>query len=189
MVHIVPSSWNWKTGDPIRVLAWSNAPQVELFLNGQSLGIKEVPKASHAEWQVPFAAGELTAKAINNGKIVATDTLQTTSAPAHIKLTVDRTTLTANAEDAVVVAVSLLDDKGRVVPNDDRRIKFEVTGSGKILGVNNGNPADHDSDRADNRNTFHGHCIAIVEAGDPGELRVTASSPNVTSDSLKFKVR
>jgi beta-galactosidase len=192
MVHLVPSSWNWpgKEGQAIRVLAFSNAKQVELFLNGKSLGTKEMPKDSHAEWQVPYEPGTLMAKASTDGKLVASDELQTTDAPARIQLTTDRTTLRPNGQDAVVVAVSILDSKGRLVPNADKRVSFQLAGGGRILGVGNGNPADHDTDKADNRNTFHGHCIAVIQGGSqPAEIRLTASSPGLAADHITFKVQ
>jgi beta-galactosidase len=192
MVHILPSTWNWKgkEGQPIRVLTWSNAKQVELFLNGKSLGKKDIPRAAHAEWQVPYEPGELLAKASTDGKIIATDKQETTNAALKIELSPDRKTLHADNEDAIVVPVSLLDDKGRVVPDSSNRVSFEIKGDGKILGVSNGNPADHDSDKATQRNAFHGHCIAVIMAGTkPGKLTITATSPGLKPASATFVVR
>ncbi len=193
MVHILPSSWNWKgkEGQNIRVLTWSNAKQVELFLNGKSLGKKDVPRASHAEWQVAYEPGELVAKASNDGKIVATDKQETTNPAAKIELSPSRMDLSAGAGDAIVVPVSLLDNKGRVVPDSSNRVTFEITsGEGKILGVSNGNPADHDSDKATQRNAFHGDCIAVLMAGTkPGKLTITATSPGLKPASATFTVR
>ena len=110
--------------------------------------------------------------------------------PVRIEMKADRATFDASGEDAVVAAVSILDDQGRVVPNADHRITFKLSGGGKILGVGNGNPADHDTDKADNRNTFHGHCIAVIEAGtEPASLELTASSPGLTAGRVSFRVR
>lgn len=192
MVHVMPASWNWpgKEGQNIRVVTFSNAPKVELFLNGRSLGTHDVPRNGHAEWQVPYEPGRLTAKACADGKIVATDEVQTTTAPTRIQVTTDRTTLHADGQDAVVVAVSLLDDQGRVVPNADKRVTFRLAGGGRILGVGNGNPADHDPDKADNRNTFHGRCIVVIQAGaESAVLQLTATAPGVASDRVSFRVR
>lgn len=191
MVHIVPDSWNWpdRRGQKIRVLVFSNAKQVELFLNGRSLGIKEMPFDGHLEWEVPWRPGQLAARASTDGRTVATDEVVTTGNASSIELSASRTTLKANDEDAVVVAVSILDDKGNVVPDSDNRVSFHLSGSGSILGVGNGDPADHDSDKADNRKAFHGHCIAVVEAGSqPGSLDVTATSPGLSSGSISFTV-
>ena len=149
-----------------------------------------MPHDGHVEWQVCYEPGQLLAKAYMNGNTVATDLVQTTGAPARIELTTDRTTLNADDEDTVVAAVSILDEKGRLVPDADRRVTFQLTGGGRILGVGNGNPADHDPDRAEQRNSFHGHCIAVIQAGSqPASLHLVATSPGLASGSLSFDVR
>jgi beta-galactosidase len=192
MVHLLPGSWTWpgKEGQDIRVIAFSNAKQVELFLNDRSLGKQDMPHDGHVEWQVPYEPGRLNAKAYTDGKQIATVQIETAAAPARIDLQTDRTALRAGQEDAMVVAVSLLDDHGRLVPNADRRVTFHLTGGGRILGVGNGNPADHDPDRAEDRNTFHGHCIVLIQAGDqPSEINLTAAAPGVTAAEVRFTVR
>lgn len=202
MVHLMPGSWNWpgKEGQNIRVLAFSNAKQVELFLNGRSLGTKDVPHDDYAEWEVPYQPGQLMAKAYNNPessvpspesdpKTVAMDAVETTGAPARIKLSPDRNDLQAKAEDAVVVPVSILDAQGRVVPDAASRVTFSLSGNGQILGVSNGDPADHDTDKSKQRNAFHGHCMVLIEAGaQAGTIQLTASSPGLISDTVTFKV-
>jgi beta-galactosidase len=189
----VPASWNWpgKEGQPMRVLAFSNAARVELFLNGKSLGTQDVPHHGHAEWQVPYAPGVLSAKAYAADKsLVAEDKVETTGAPTHLKLSVDRTSLRADAEDAVVVKVALLDDQERVVPNADKRVTFHLKGDARLLGTGNGNPADQDPDRADNRMTFHGRGIAIIQAGAAtGDIEVSATADGVAQDRVELQVK
>jgi beta-galactosidase len=192
MVHILPSTWNWpgKEGKPIRVLTWSNAPKVELFLNDKSLGIKNIPPAGHAEWKVPFAPGHLVAKAMKGDEVVATDEQQTTNPAKRIEVTADRTTLNSTGEDAIVAKVALLDDQGRVVPDSANRVTFKLSEGGRMLGVGNGNPADHDTDKADNRKAFHGRCIVVIQANNkPGTLHLTASSPGLDDGSLKLEIK
>ncbi|HEX3717430.1 MAG TPA: glycoside hydrolase family 2 TIM barrel-domain containing protein [Verrucomicrobiae bacterium] len=192
MAHLLPDTWNWpgREGKLIRVIAFSNAKQVELFLNGKSLGAKDFPRDSHIEWKVPYQPGRLEAKAFVDGKTVATEVLDTTGPPARIELSPDRTDLHADGEDAVIVPVSILDADGHVVPDATNRVSFELSGGGRILGVGNGNPADHDSDRANERNAFHGHCIVILQAGHhPSTLRLTATSPGLPSTSTAFNVQ
>src|SRR5205814_144457 len=105
-------------------------------------------------------------------------------------LTTDRTSLQSGTQDAVVVAVSLLDDKDRVVPDADERITFHLSGGGRILGVGNGNPADHDTDKADNRMTFHGRCMAVVQAGaQAGDIEVSATSGSLTADRVVLSAK
>ncbi len=192
MVHVMPANWNWlgKEGKKIRVIAFSNARQVELLLNGRSLGTQTMPANGHLEWQVPYEPGTLLAKASTDGQLLATDQVETVGAPATIQLSPDRLTLKADGEDAVVVPVSLLDAQGRFVSFADNRVHFELTGGGKILGVGNGNPADHDPDRAQERKAFNGHCITILQTDShPETLTLTATSPGLATARVTFDVR
>jgi len=191
MVHLMPVCWNWpgKEGQNIRVIAFSNAKQVEVFLNGTSYGLQTMPQDGHLEWQIPFAPGKLEAKGFAGGKLVATDSVETVDAAAKIKLAPERTTLRVDDQDTIVVPVSILDDKGRFVANANNRITFELTG-GKLLGVGNGNPGDHDPDRASQRNAFNGHCIAVIQAGAKRQtMKLTATSPGLAPATVTFQVK
>jgi len=193
MVHLLPTSWNWagKEGQDIRVIAFSNAQRVELFLNGQSLGAAMMPDNGHMEWQVSYQPGQLTAKAYHEDVTVAEDTLETTGRPSRLQLSAERTQLGHDGEDAVVAQVAVLDSRGRVVPDADNRVEFHIGGPGRILGVGNGNPSDHDSDKANNRKAFHGRCMAVIEAGSHPDatIQLIVSSPGLTPASLTFHTR
>ncbi len=192
MVHLMPTCWNWpgKEGQTNRVIAFSNAREVELFLNGKSLGVQTMTHDGHVEWAVPYAPGQLLAKASTDGRVVATDQVETTGSPARIQLSTDRKILHADNQDTIVVPVAILDEQGRVVPDAANRVTFQLVGGGRILGVGNGNPADHDPDRANQRNAFNGHCITLIQADtNPGELHLTASSPGLTSATLTLRVQ
>jgi beta-galactosidase len=90
----------------------------------------------------------------------------------------------------VVVPVSILDAQGRLVPNTDNRVSFHLTGDGRILGVGNGNPSDHDPDKAEQRNAFHGRCMAVIQAGShPAVLQLTVTSPGLTPASIAFQTQ
>jgi len=191
MVHLLPVCWNWpgREGQNQRVIAFSNAQRVELFLNGKSLGSQNMPANGHLEWPVPYAPGQLQARAYADGRLVATDLVETVAAPARLLLDSDRRTLQADGEDSVVVPVSIVDAKGRLVANAGNRVTFEVKG-GRLLGVGNGNPGDHDPDRANQRDAFNGHCLALIQAGTNAEtIRLTATSPGLSPASLTFQVR
>jgi len=201
-VHLMPMTWNWphmvgttstsshEITKPIRVIAFSNARQVELLLNGKSLGTQTMPQDGFLEWKVPYQPGRLMAKGYTDGKLTATDQLETTDAPVKIQLSPDRTVLHADGQDALFVPVSILDSKGRVVPYANNRVTFQLSGGGRILGVGNGNPSDHDPDRATERNSFHGHCIVIIQAGNkPEKLQLTATSPDLKKASVTFRVK
>ena len=192
MVHLLPVCWNWpgKEGQPIRVIAFSNARQVELFLNGKSLGAKPMLPNGHLEWEVPYAPGRLLAKASTDGHVVAADHVETVGPPAGIQLAADRRELSANGEDTIVVPVSILDAKGRLVANASNRVLFQLEGNGRLLGVGNGNPGDHDPDRASQHNAFNGHCLAVIQASSqPGVLRLTAASPGLKPATLTLLAR
>jgi beta-galactosidase len=191
MVHLMPGNWNGseKEGQTIRVIAFSNVRQVELFLNGKSLGTQTMPRDGHLEWNVPYQPGRLLANALTDGRVVATNQLETTGAPAKLQLTTDRQTLYADDQDTVVIPVSILDAQGRAVPDAANRVSFDLTGNGRILGAANGNPSDHDPDRTSQRNAFNGHCMTVVQAGShPGILRLTATSPGLTPATIFLKV-
>ena len=178
VVHIMPH-WNWpgKEGQDIRVVVFSNCRQVELFHNGESLG-----KRGHAA-QRPLAmerelcARQPSAKGYNGSSVAASDTVETTGAPASLRLKTDRTTLVADGEDVTPVEVDVLDAQGRIVPTADNLVTFRVEGPGCVAGVGNGNPGDHDPDKAGFRHAFNGKCMVLVGATDKtGGIVLTATA-------------
>jgi beta-galactosidase len=148
VLHLLPH-WNWagKEGQEIRVDALSNCKQVELFLNGQSLGKQTMQPNSKLSWQVKYAPGTLSAKGFDDAGNVITETkVETTGEPAAVQLTPNRTTINADGEDVSVITVSVTDAQGRIVPTAGNKINFAIEGAGKILGVGNGDPSCHEPD-------------------------------------------
>ena len=148
VLHLLPH-WNWpgKEGQEIRVDALSNCKQVELFLNGQSLGKQAMKPNSKLSWQVKYAPGTLSAKGFDDaGNAIAEAKVETTGEAAAIRLTPDRATINANGEDVSVFTVSAVDAQGRAVPVAQNKIAFAVEGAGRILGVGNGDPSCHEPD-------------------------------------------
>ena len=145
VLHLLPH-WNWPGQSEIRVDALSNCDEVELFLNGQSLGKKPMKRNSKLSWTVPYAPGTLSAKGFNGGRLAAETQIETTGDPASVQLTPNRATLNADGEDVSVITVAVTDARGRIVPVAGNRIHFEVSGAGKILGVGNGDPSCHEPD-------------------------------------------
>jgi beta-galactosidase len=192
MVHLLPDSWNpaeWR-GKKVRVMAFSNGQRVELLLNGKTLGSQDMPRDGHVEWEVQYEPGKLEAKSYVDGKVSVTDHIETTGAASRIVISTDRTSLRADGEDAVVAPVAIVDAEGRVVGDADNRVTFHLEGEGKVVGVGNGNPADHDPDRADDRKAFHGLCAAIIQVGSrPAALHLTASSPGLEPASIDLQTK
>ena len=189
VLHLFPH-WNWagKDGQPIEVWCHSNLDSVELFLNGRSLGAQTVARYSHVAWNVPYAPGALEARGLRNGQLVLTATRETTGPAAAIRLRADRDSIAADGEDVSVIEVQVVDGRGRLVPTADQAITFHVAGSGRILGVGNGDPSSHESDKADSRRAFGGLCMAIVQSTfEAGEILVEASSPGLDGATMVIR--
>ncbi len=134
--------WKYTDGEPIVVQVYTNASEVELLLNGKSLGKKK--RADFAEdniilWQVPYAAGKLTAVGLEGGKEVSRYTLSTTGDVAEIFAKGDRCVIKSDGYDVTNIEVSLLDEKGRLVVDSDEEISIEIDENLQIIGVDNGN--------------------------------------------------
>src|SRR3954465_1281763 len=136
VLHLFPH-WNWeqREGEPIKVWVHSNLDEVELFLNGKSQGSKKVEALTHLEWSRPYEPGVLGARGTKDGKVVLTAKRETTGDPETIRLTPDRTEISADGEDVCVLRVEVLDKQGRPVPTADVPILFKVTGEGTLIGV------------------------------------------------------
>ncbi len=191
VAHILPH-WNWagREGQPIEVWVYSNGAEVELSLNGRSLGRKPMPPLGHLEWTVPYAPGVLAARAYGpDGRVVAETARETASEPAGLRLNAHRPDLPADGQAVAVVQVEALDAAGRLAPRADPEITFTVEG-GALAGVGNGDPASHESDLAGRRRAFNGLAMAIVRAPRaPGALIVRASAPGLRGAELVLPCR
>jgi beta-galactosidase len=148
VIHIA-THWNWKGKEKRNIDArvYSNCGEVELFLNGRSLGRQNMPSLSHLDWSVPFKPGTLLARGYNGKNEVISCTVETAGKPAAVRLVPDRTVIRADGRDVSVITVQVEDKKGRIVPYADDEIIFGVEGPAKIIGVGNGNPSSHEADR------------------------------------------
>lgn len=175
--------WNWKgkEGKPVRVMVITNAKQAELFLNGKSLGVKEVDPYAMANWEVPYEAGTLEAVARTDGKEIARTKVETTGEVVALRITPDRKSMAGDGRDAVPVTIAAVDDKGRVVPGAAPMVTFKVEGPGKLLGLGNGDPNCHEPETGPDHTLFHGLGQAIVRslAGGFGKLTLHASAPGL----------
>jgi beta-galactosidase len=148
VLHVLPH-WNWpdKLGQDIDVRVFSNCQEVELFLNGQSLGRQTMTNNSHLQWKVKYAPGTLMARGYNVDKEILTETVETTGPTAALKLMPFHTALRADAEDVAVIAIQGNDTQGRQVPDAGNEVTLGVSGPGKIIGVGNGDPSSHEPDQ------------------------------------------
>jgi len=191
VLHIFPH-WNWagKEGQDIEVWAYSNCDEVELFLNGTSLGRQKMEPRQHLSWTVKYAPGTLSAKGYRDGKEVAQDQVQTTGDPSSIALKADRTQIHADRQDVSVITVSALDAEGRAVPTAQNEITFTVSGPGKIIGVGNGDPSSHEPDKASKRRLFNGLAQVILQSNsEPGRIEVTATADGLQPATLTIQTQ
>lgn len=186
VLHVFPH-WNWTPGQAIDIWAYYNhADEVELFLNGESKGIKSKGEQDyHLMWRLTYEPGEIRVVSRKNGEEVATKTIQTAGEPAKIKLIADRQQIDADGKDLSFITVKVLDDQGVLVPNASSRVAFEVVGEGKLVGVDNGNPVSHESFTASKREAFHGLALAIIQSNQQsGKITIKASSDGLVGDEL-----
>jgi len=201
VLHLFPH-WNWRgrEGQVIPVTCYTNCDTVELFVNGKSFGIKgyEFPRQGmredygnypprarairttsdlHLSWDVPFEPGMLKAVGSRDGKVVAAEQIATTGEPAAIALSADNNAPLADGRDVVHLTVQIVDADGQTVPTAANPVAFELQGPGQIIGVDNGDPTDHDSFKSNQCKSFNGLCLAIIQTTrNAGAIRVTARS-------------
>jgi beta-galactosidase len=190
VLHLFPH-WNWPgmEGKEIAVWVYSNLDKVELFLNGQSLGTKEVKIDSHVAWIVKYAPGSIEACGFKNGQQVMTAKRETTGPAATLVMTADRKELSADGVDVAMFAVAVQDAQGRVLPITDSEVTFKVSGEGKLLGTGNGDPTDHAPDKGASRKAFSGYCMAIVQSTKTaGNITVEATSPGLAPATVTIAV-
>ena len=203
MVHVLPHwTWTGREGQPIPVMAYTNAEEVELFLNGASLGRKRVgaepvelpagKKVAPTEriqskyrllWQVPYVPGTLKAVAYAGGREVATDAVRTAGKAARVVVAPDRARIRADGDDLSFLTVRIEDANGTLVPDAENLVRFAVTGAGRLAAVDNGNAATVESFEAPQRKAFSGMALLVVrsKAGVKGPIRVRASSEGLAN--------
>lgn len=189
MVHLFPY-WDFNPGQLIDVRACTNAPFVELFVNGVSQGKRELDHVNGLElvptWQVPYEPGTITAVAYDaDGNELARDSHTSFGDSKKIVLTADKTTLQADCEDLSFITVTVLDEKGNPVENAADYVKAELTGPGRILGMDNGDSTDYDDYKTTVRKLFSGKLLIVVGSTDcAGEITLTVSGRGLESAFL-----
>ncbi len=186
VIHLLPH-WNWRgrEGRPIDVWVFANTAEVELLLNGRSLGRKAMPRDAHLQWSVPFEPGVIEARGFTDGRLVGSARYETTEAPARLALSADRSRIDADGRDISIISVAAVDDRGRIVPTAMNGVEFEITTGGRLLGTGNGNPASHEPEQELRRALFHGLAQVIVQSkGDPVPITLTARSPGLVPATI-----
>lgn len=191
VLHIVPSYWDFIPGQEIDVLIYSNARDVELFLNGKSIGSHvmelETSQDMRAHFKVPFEPGVLRVVGHFADGSECSEVLHTPSDPAAVVMTSDKETLLADGRDIAFVEISTVDVNGIPVGNARNLIRVEVSGAGRLVGLDNGDSTDYDSYKGDNRRLFSGKLLAMIESTlEPGEITVRAYSEGLENAGLRL---
>lgn len=183
MLHLFPH-WNWEEGQDIDMWAYyNNADEVELFVNGQSKGVKTKGKDEfHVWWRVKFEPGVVKAVSRKNGKVVMEKEIHTAGNPASIRLTADRNTIKADGTDLSFVTVEIVDKDGNLCPNADNLVQFELEGNAFIAGVDNGCQYSMERFKDNKRKAFYGKCLVVLQNnGKTGQAKLKAVSENLDS--------
>jgi beta-galactosidase len=189
VLHIFPH-WNWQPGEIVDLWAYyNNADEVELFLNDVSQGIKRKEgDQHHVYWRLPFEHGRVKVVSRKNGKEVLTKEMKTAGEPSQIRLTADRQAINADGQDVSFVTVEVLDENGNVCPNAENLIRFNVSGNGSVVGVDNGSPTSMERFKATERKAFYGKCLVVVKSEKKsGVIHLTAISNGLMNDAIEIK--
>ena len=187
--HDVVASWNFKGNEsrPIEVDVYSSCEEVELFLNGESLGKKPTDRSTAftASWAVPFKAGELKAIGYRAGKQVNSSALKTAGIVAAVKMTPDRTRINSDGQDLSYVTVELTDSRGVRNPTAENLVNFALTGPGVIVAVGNANPTSTESYQQPKRKAWQGRCLVIIKSTkQSGAITLTASAQGIPTTKV-----
>lgn len=197
VLHIFPH-WNLQghEGEEVDIWAYSNMDEVELFVNGKSLGRQSMPKNGHLSWKAEYQPGKVKAVGYKNGKKLMEKVIETAGAPAIIELTTDRSAIDADGRDVAVATVRILDKKGRFVPDANIELSLNVSGPVKILGVGNGDPTFKAKERPSDGvgkqfkvRTFNGLAQVLLQSdGESGKGTLTVVSEYIPARSISIEM-
>ena len=211
MVHILPH-WNWegREGETIPVMAYSNGEDVELFLNGKSLGrktmgedtvtlplrnrhskdITEFESPYRLRWDVKYAPGTLSAVSYKDGKVHARTEIETAGPAYSMSMEADRSVISADGQDLSYVTITIKDKDGNIVPYAENMIRFNIKGPGKIAGVGNGDPTSEEPFVTNYRRAFSGKAVAIIQGTNkPGKITLTAVSNRLQTNKITITTK
>lgn len=189
VLHLFPH-WNWTEGQEIDMWCYyNNADEVELFINGESQGIRSKDKDNlHVVWRVKFIPGTVKVIARKNGNIIAEKEIHTAGTPHKIRLTPDRNIITADGKDLSFVTVEVLDKDNNLCPLSENLINFEVKGNAFIAGVDNGCQTSMERFKDNKRKAFNGKCLVVLQNnGEKGTATLTAKSNGLESSTIEIK--
>jgi len=185
-LHLLPH-WNWKKDEIVKVMAYTNCDEVELYLNNRLISKKSCDLYTQVEWKVTFEEGCIEAIGYKNGIKIISDRRETAGKSYELKLETNKECIFRDNKDALILNVSVVDEKGIIVILEESMIKFNIEG-GTLLGVGNGNPNSHEKDKADYRLLFHGRCQGIIQGDGNDIIKITVESQTLGKVLLEVPV-
>ena len=176
-------------GKPVKIAVFSRAEEVEVLINGKSIGKKKVsfeaPMPNLVEFEATYQPGKIEAISYLGGKEVSRDLLCTAGQAAQIKLNCSKKALMSDGHDAAFVMIDVLDDKGQLVPDAEIKLSAKVEGAGSLAGFGSGNPIT-DEDYTDNQTvSYRGHACAVLRSGyDKGKTSLTISAQGLDEKTI-----
>jgi beta-galactosidase len=189
VLHIFPH-WNWQPGQVVDVWAYYNqADEVELFLNGRSLGKKHKEGDDlHVMWRIPFEAGTLKAVSRKNGHTVLEKEVRTAGKAYRLEMVPNRKIIHADGKDLCFVTLRVVDTKGSIVQDAAPLIRIKITGNAALAGMDNGYPASLEPFKANRHKAYKGLCLAIIQAGSKvGSITIEALADGLQPASLTIR--
>lgn len=190
ILHLMPH-WNFEglEGEPIRVVAYTNLSEVELFLNEKSLGRKTVEKFGHAEWTVPYDAGELRAVGYVGEDTVIEETKKTTGMPKELRLRAETKDIYSDRNDTALITCYCVDENGLEVPTASPEVTFFTNELGTIIGTGS-DDCDHNPVTNTNRRMYAGKISVAAHVGNQkGTLKIYAEASGLKSAVLSVDVK
>jgi hypothetical protein len=182
----VNEHWNYAPGDEVFVEVYTNCPEVELTLNGASLGIKRLADFDDhiVKWRFPYMEGRIEAVGYARGTTARCERI-TAQAPTRVSVNTDRQALKADNYDVLHVEAQLCDARGTPVRAEEREIVFDVAGPVRLLGVDNGSTQSVQDYQSNRCRTHCGRCLLVLQATDrAGEITVTARAEGLEKGSI-----
>jgi beta-galactosidase len=187
------ASWTWpgNEGRQMQINVYSQCDSVRLELNGKEIGVQQINGGRlTARFEAPYAAGELKAVGLKNGKVVATKILRTAGPAKKLRLTVDRSTIRADRGDLAYVTVEITDASGNVLPDATNLVHFTLTGPGELAAVGSGAPDVMESFRQPQHTAWHGRCLAVLRPqGMVGKLTLRATADGLSAGEATVRIR
>ena len=187
------ASWSWpgSEGRPVTVDVLSDADEVELLVNGVSIGRQPTGEANHfrTAFETIFEPGEIVAVAYRNGAEVARTELRSGTGLAAIDVSADRSEIRADDTDLGFVEITLIDDAGRWCHSEDRAVTVDVDGPATLLGLGSANPCTEELFGQPTHDTFHGRALAVVRPTGPGTITVTVTSDGLSSRHVTIEAQ